>query len=55
MGVKIGNGENAGYMHFLFFPQCFQTAFFSGVAYSCDCVLRVKYFLSLSSHLRLCS
>ena len=27
-GVNIvGKGENAGYQHFLLFPQCFQTAF----------------------------
>ena len=24
-----GKEENAGYQHFLFFPQCFQKAFFS--------------------------
>ena len=23
----VGNGENAGYQHFLLFPQCFQKAF----------------------------
>ena len=23
----VGKGENAGYQHFLFFPQCFQEAF----------------------------
>ena len=26
----VGKGENAGYQHFLFFPQCFQKASFSG-------------------------
>ena len=25
-----GKGENAGYQHFLVFPQCFQMVFFSG-------------------------
>ena len=25
-----GKGENAGYQHFLLFPQCFQKATFSG-------------------------
>ena len=31
MGRKhAGNGENAGYQHFLLFPQCFQNASFSG-------------------------
>ena len=24
----VGKGENAGYQHFLLFPQCFQKAFF---------------------------
>ena len=27
----VGKGENAGYQHFLLFPQCFQEAFYSGV------------------------
>ena len=27
----VGKGENAGYQHFLLFPQCFQKAFSSGV------------------------
>ena len=26
----VGKGENAGYQHFLFFPQCFQRASYSG-------------------------
>ena len=26
----VGKGKNAGYQHFLFFPQCFQKATFSG-------------------------
>ena len=26
----IGKGENAGYKHFLLFPQCFQKAFCQG-------------------------
>ena len=25
----VGKGENAGYQHFLLFPQCFQKASFS--------------------------
>ena len=25
----VGNGENAGYQHFLLFPQCFQEAFYT--------------------------
>ena len=27
----VGKGENAGYQHFLIFPQCFQKASFSGL------------------------
>ena len=26
----VGKGENAGYQHFLLFPQCFQKAIFQG-------------------------
>ena len=26
----VGKEENAGFQHFLFFPQCFQKPFFSG-------------------------
>ena len=26
----VGKGENAGYQHFLLFPQCFQNASFPG-------------------------
>ena len=26
----VGKGENAGYQHFLLFPQCFQKSSFSG-------------------------
>ena len=26
----VGKGENAGYQHFLLFPQCFQKASFLG-------------------------
>ena len=26
----VGKGKNAGYVHFLLFPQCFQKASFSG-------------------------
>ena len=36
----VGKGENAGYQHFLLFPQCFQKAFFWGVIYSHDCVVK---------------
>ena len=27
----VGKGENAGYQHFLLFPQCFQRAFNPGL------------------------
>ena len=36
----VGKGENAGYQHFLFFPQCFQKDPFLGyLLKSWDCVL----------------
>ena len=28
---NVGKGENAGYQHFLLFPQCFQKAAFKWV------------------------
>ena len=34
----VGKGENAGYQHFLLFPQCFQKLSFPGVK-SRDCVV----------------
>ena len=36
----VGKGENAGYQHFLLFPQCFQKASFLGVVKSRDCVVK---------------
>ena len=27
----VGKGENAGYQHFLLFPQCFQITFYPGL------------------------
>ena len=39
--VKIvGNGENAGFRHVLFFPQCFQKASCSRSLKSRDCVVK---------------
>ena len=35
----VGKGENAGYQHFLLFPQCFLTMFVS-VIKSWDCVVK---------------
>ena len=36
----VGKGENAGYQHFLLFPQCFQKASFLGVYKSRDCMVK---------------
>ena len=36
----VDKGENAGYQHFLLFPQCFQKASFSKVVKSRDCVVK---------------
>ena len=36
----VGKGENAGFQHFLFFPQCFQKPFFFRVVKRRDCVIR---------------
>ena len=36
----VGKGENAGYQHFLLFPQGFQKASSSGVVKSRDCVVK---------------
>ena len=35
-----GKGENAGYQHFLLFPQCFQKASLFGVVKIRDCVVK---------------
>ena len=36
----LGKGENAGYQHFLLFPQCFQKIFLFKVVESRDCVVK---------------
>ena len=36
----MGKGENAGYQHFLLFPQCFQKSFSLQVVESQDCVVK---------------
>ena len=41
----IGKGENAGYQHFLLFPQCFQKVLFIRAITSRDFV--VKGYLSI--------
>ena len=39
----VGKGENAGYQHFLLFPQCFQKFSFPGVLkVGTECVVKVK-------------
>ena len=38
----VEKGENAGYQHFLLFPQCFQKLFLSGLLRQ-DCVVMGKY------------
>ena len=37
----VGKGENAGYQHFLLFPQCFQKLSFTGAIKSQYCVVKV--------------
>ena len=39
---SMGRGENAGYQHFLLFPQCFQKDTFSGSLKVMIVWLRVK-------------
>ena len=36
----VGKGENAGYQHFLLFPQCFHRAFLPRVVRSRDCLVK---------------
>ena len=38
----VGKGENAGYQHFLLFPQCFQKTFYLGSLKSRDCVVNSR-------------
>ena len=43
----VGKGENAGYQHFLLFPQCFQKTPFSrsltvGIVWSKKMMLKLK-------------
>ena len=39
----VGKGENAGYLHFLLFPQCFQKVSFSGLLKPGPCVKELKH------------
>ena len=41
----MGKEENAGYQHFLLFPQCFQKASFSGLEKSGLCGKELKHGL----------
>ena len=36
----VGKVENAGYQHFILFPQCFQNDSFLGSLKSRDCVVK---------------
>ena len=36
----VGQGENAGFQHFLLVPHCFQMDFSLGVIKSWDCVVK---------------
>ena len=38
----VGKGENAGFQHFLLFPQCFQKDPFLEVVRRRDCVVKSK-------------
>ena len=51
----VGKGENAGYQHFLLFPQCFQKSFSYGVVKGRDCVVRVNPFPNKPYFSRVCS
>ena len=42
----VGKGENAGYQHFLLFPQCFQMASYSGSLKVAIVWYTVKFFSS---------
>ena len=55
MENSVGKGENAGYQHFLLFPQCFQKPSLSGslkVGIECE---RLNPFPSKPWFLRVCS
>ena len=43
----MGKEENAGYQHFLLFPQCFQKALSSGLLKARIGLQRVKYYAKL--------
>ena len=43
----VEKGENAGYQHFLLFPQCFQKAPIYWAIKSCDCVVKSEALIYL--------
>ena len=52
---NLGKGENAGYQHFLCFPECFAKAFSFRFVRSQNCVVKVQClqqacYVGLSSH-----
>ena len=49
----LGKGENAGYQHFLLFPQCFQKFSFSGLLKSGLC--GKELMSSVSNLINMCS
>ena len=49
----VGKGENAGYQHFVLFPQCFQKP--SWYIETQNCVSRVKLFKSNSASNSICN
>ena len=42
----VRKGENAGFQHFLLFPQCFQKALYFRVVKSQNCVVYVKLHIN---------
>ena len=54
----VGKGENAGYQHFLLFPQCFKNAFFPGASkgvIECEWVNTCSYYCQYDRVFSLCT
>ena len=51
----VGKGENAGYQHFLLFPQCFQKTYVFMIIKSKDCFVKgwAMYKLLLFTHVEI--
>ena len=45
----VGKGENAGYQHFLFFPQCVGKSFFLMVVKSQECKVKSETIFNFLS------